>query len=157
MIHKIPKMGNQNGLLEGARAANMQTANYMTDCCMEEDVIRDVVSDIDDCIDFILTGEVREIQSGGMYANGVNSAYVENYIMAFCEAKRHHLELLQQELIPMDFIKLIVAKGAPKDCRSEFLSIIMTKSWKDIAPEFVRIVGDQEDFPQMLQAHAAFL
>lgn len=142
-----------NGLLDGARAACMQTANYMTDCCMEEDVIRDVVTDINDCITQIMNGDVKDIPSNGMYAGGTNSAYVENYIMSFCEAKRKHLELLQQELIPMDVIKLIIAKGCPRECRTEFLSIIMTKSWGNLAKEFIKQVGDQDDFPQMLVAH----
>lgn len=150
MIRK--KTGAPNGMLDGARAANMQTANYMTDCCMEEDVITDVVTGISDCIMLIMNGDVKEIPSSGMYANGANKAYVENFIISFCETKRKHLELLQQEFIPIDVIKLIVAKGAPKACRLEFLSIIMTKSWKELAPEFIEKVGDQEDFPQLLQA-----
>lgn len=142
-----------NGLIDGARCANMQTANYMTDCCMEEEVIVDIMNrEIDDCIYQIMQGDVKEIPSTGMYANGMNTAYVENFIMSFCEAKRKHLELLQRELIPMDVIKLIIAKGAPRECRAEFLSIIMTKSWNDLAKEFVIKVGDQEDFPQMLMA-----
>lgn len=145
--------GSPNGMLDGARAAHMQTANFMTDCCMEADVITDVVTGINDVIHLIMNGEVKEIPSSGLYQGGLNTAYVENYIMSFCETKRKHLELLQQELIPMDFIKLIVAKGAPRDCRSEFLSIIMTKSWNDLAKEFILKVGDQEDFPQMLTAH----
>ncbi len=148
--------GQPNGLMDGARAASMQSANYMTDCCMEEEVIRDVVKGIDDVLVLIMTGDVKEIPSGGVYANGMNTAYVENYIMSFCEAKRKHLELLQKELIPMDVIKLIVAKGAPRDLRAEFLSIIMTKSWNNLAKEFIIQVGDQEDFPQMLQAQIRY-
>lgn len=142
-----------NGMLDGARAANMQTANFMTDCCLEADVITDVVTEINDCVYLIMNGDVKEVPCTGMYAEGINKAYVENYIMSFCETKRKHLELLQNELIPMDFIKLILAKGAPRDCRTEFLSIIMTKSWNDLADEFILKVGNQEDFPQMLQAH----
>lgn len=141
-----------NGMIDGARCANMQTANYMTDCCMEEEVIRDVVKDIDDCIYHIMNGEVKEIPSTGMYAGGLNKAYVENFLMTFCEAKRKHLELLQQELIPMDVIKLIIQKGAPRDCRAEILAIIMSKSWTSLSPELVLKVGDQEDFPQLLLA-----
>ncbi len=142
-----------NGMIDGARCAHMQTANFMTDCCMEEDVITDVLDrKIDDCLYQIMKGDVKEIPPTGMYQNGMNPAYVENFIMSFCEAKRKHLELLQRELIPMDVIKLIIAKGAPRDCRAEFLSIIMTKSWNEVAKEFILKVGDQEDFPQMLQA-----
>lgn len=141
-----------NGMLDGASCANMQTANYMTSCCMEEEVITDVVTDISDVIQLVMYHDVREVPSSGMYANNVNAAYVENFIMSFCKTKREHLERLQQELIPMDVIKLIVAKGAPRDCRSEILSIIMSKSWNDLAKEFIQKVGDQEDFPQMLTA-----
>ncbi len=153
MINKrVSNKSMPNGLLDGARAASMQTANFMTDCCLEADVITDVVTTISDCIHLIMNGDVKDVPCQGMYAGGLNNAYVENYIMSFCETKRKHLELLQKELIPMDFIKLILAKGAPRDCRTEFLSIIMTKSWNDLAPEFVAKVADQEDFPQMLQA-----
>lgn len=150
----IRNRANQpNGMIDGARSANMQTANYMTDCCMEEEVIVDVLNrKIDDSLYLIMKGDVKEIPSTGIYENGQNAAYVENFIMAFCEAKHAHLKLLQRELIPMDVIKLILAKGAPRECRTEFLSIIMTKSWNDLAKEFVLKVGNQEDFPQMLQA-----
>lgn len=139
-----------NGLLDGIRAANMQTANYMTDCCMEEEVIRDVVQGIDDCLLHIFRGDVKEVPPSGLYQGGSNTPYVENFLMGFCEEKRRHLELLQQELIPADVIKLIIAKGTPAQCRSDLLSIIMTKSWNDLAKEFIIKVGDQEDFPQIL-------
>lgn len=141
-----------NGMLDGARCANMQTANFMTDCCMEEDVIRDVVKDIDDCLYHIMNGEVKEVPTTGMYVGGINKVYVEGFIMTFCQAKRKHLELLQQELIPMDVIRLIIQKGMPRDCREDFWSIIMGKTWTSIPPELVLKTGDQEDFPQTLQA-----
>lgn len=141
-----------NGIFDGANCANMQTANFMTNCCMEEDVISDVVTDLGDQLNLVMYHDVKEVPSTGIYAGGSNLAYVENFLMSFCKAKREHLERLQNELIPMDVIKLIVAKGAPKNCRAEIMSIIMTKSWNDLAKEFVIKVGDQEDFPQMLVA-----
>lgn len=147
LMGKIP-----GGLTDGARAASMQTANYMTDCCMEEEVIRDVVTDINDCILQIMRGDVKDIPCSGMYMGGSNNAYVENYIMAFCKSKRIHMELLQKELIPMEVIRLIVMKGAPKELREDFLNIILAKSWMSIPKDFVLKVGNQEDFPQMLQA-----
>lgn len=140
-----------NGMFDGANCANMQTSNYMTNCCMEEDVIRDVVIGLDQ-LDLVMFHDVKEVPCNGMYAGGGNPAYVENFLMSFCKTKREHLERLQAELIPMDVIKLIVAKGAPRDCRAEIMSIIMTKSWNDLAKEFIIKVGDQEDFPQMLVA-----
>lgn len=141
-----------NGMIDGAMCANMQTANFMTSCCMEEEVITDVVTDINDIIQLIMYHEVKEIPCNGMYANNINPAYVENFLMSFCKTKREHFDRLQQELIPMDFIKLIVAKGAPRDCKSEIMSIIMTRSWDKLAKEFITKVGDQEDFPQLLIA-----
>lgn len=141
-----------NGMIDGALCANMQTANFMTDCCMEEDVIRDVVKDINETINLIMFHDVREIPCNGMYANGINTPYVENFLMSFCRTKRDHFDRLQRELIPMDFIKLIVIKGAPRDCRADLMQIIMTKSWNDIPKDIILKVGDQEDFPQMLQA-----
>lgn len=144
--------GPSNGMFDGAMCADMQTANYMTSCCMEEDVITDVVTGIRDIIQLVMYHDVREVPCNGMYAGGVNTAYVENFLMAFCKAKREHFDRLQKELIPMDVIKLIVAKGAPRECRSELLSIIMSKSWDKLAKEFIIKVGDQEDFPQMLVA-----
>lgn len=140
-------------MLDGAKTASMQTANYMTDCCIEEDVIRDVVTDLKSCMHLILKGDIKEIPCNGQYMGGVNNTYVENFIMAFCSSKRNHFDRLQKELIPMDLIRLIILKGCPRDCREEFLQVIMSKSWKDLDDAFVMKVGNQEDFPQMLQTY----
>ncbi len=149
----ISRNAAPNGLFDGGRAASMQTANYMTDCCMEEEVIRDVVTDLKDCIHLIMRGDVKEIPTNGQYIGGTNNAYVENYMMSFCKSKRTHFQLLQRELIPMDVIRLIVLKGAPKDCRDEVWDIIMSKSWTNLDKDFINKVANQEDFPQMLQTY----
>lgn len=141
-----------NGLMDGALCANMQTANYMTNCCMEEGVICDVVTGINDVIKLVMYHEVKEVPCNGMYANNVNPAYVENFLMSYCSTKREHFDRLQKELIPMDVIKLIINKGAPRDCRQELMNVIMQSTWDKLDKELVTKVGDQEDFPQMLTA-----
>lgn len=148
----IRRSSTPNGMLDGAMCANMQTANYMTNCCMEEAVITDVVPGINDCIQLIMYHEVKEVPCNGMYAGNVNPAYVENFLMSFCKTKREHFDRLQKELIPMDMIKLIVAKGCPRDCKDEIMAVIIKKSWNELEKAFIEKVGDQEDFPQMLTA-----